>query len=145
MILLTTLELVQAVRSSLAVHVTPAVDDGFAAVQLAAALVALAEVEARLQGADPCEAEAERLREGLQAIADRDGAPDGIANEVASAVAIEDARERDRRLREILAGLALGDDEATAAAAIGLLTDNGMKTAAEDGAWLCREAMASLQ
>lgn len=145
MILLTTVELARAVRSSLAAHVMPVVEDEFATVQLAAALVALAEVEARLAGADPCEAEAERLGEGLQALADGEGAPDPLAGEVASAVSLVDPRDRDRRLREILAELALGDDGEIAAAALALLRDNGMKTAAEDGAWVCREAVASLE
>lgn len=145
MILLSTVDLVRAVRASLEAHVAPALGSEFASVQLAAALIALAEVEARVEGADPCAVEGARLLDGLRGIAAGSTDAGWLAEELAAVESVADHRERDRRLRQIVADLALGDDGALADGALALLTDNGMKTAAEDGVWVCKEAVASLQ
>lgn len=150
MIFLTTAEIVAAVRHSLADHVAAEMQTDFGRVQVAAALVALGEVEARLGGADPCAAESSRLTEGLRRLAGE------IANElpavapaieaaVRAAEAVTDLRERDRSLREELCRLVLDGDRRVVEHALKLAAENGAATAADDAAWVCREALTSLQ
>jgi len=105
MILLDSVEILAAVRRSLEAHVLPELRDDFARVQVQSALKALAEVEDRLVGGEPCERMNRDIETGVRALADsvRSESP-GFARslEAALAAAAPDATSRREKLGSAL-------------------------------------------
>lgn len=136
MMWLTSGELVDAVRRCLTEHVAPACSDNYAAVQLAAAVVALDEVAARLRDDDPIAADNERLT----AVATKHGvalhSDDGSTGSVT-------ARRVNACLRQRLTEALRATDNR--GALIEDLAEVESALAADDARWICPQAIASLE
>ncbi len=149
MILLEAGEIVAAVRGSLEAHVLPELPEGFARLQVIAALRALDEVADRLAHGDPIGRVNARLEQGLVALAAEiaDGAPalhDGLLAMLAEAADVADPRERNRLLGERVTRLLESGDVATSRIRQVLEAESAM-TSADDAPWMCPEAIESLQ
>ena len=148
MILLDSVQILDAVRRSLDEHVLPKLDDDFARVQMAAAQKALAEVSQRLTGGDPCAVLNAELDASVRELAARlsESSPD-YARDLEKAVAearADEPRERSRELGEALWQLVEREDEPAAEELMAILRAQAMKSATEDAAWMCLEAIHSL-
>ena len=149
MILLETREILAAVRRSLESNVLPELADGFARVQVIAALRALDEVVDRMEHGDPLERVNERLERDLSALAsdlpeESAALAAAIGEMLAGAARIPDPRERNRVVGERLTDLLAGEDPATGRLRH-LLEMESARTAGDDAAWMCQEAIESLQ
>lgn len=142
-------EIVAAIRRSLDAHVLPALPEGFARLQVVAALVALDEVADRLVNGDPLSRSNARLESDLEALAnDLPGTSSSLAEGVRSllveARAIDEPRERNRSLGEGVTALMRLDDPETARVRHILEAEAG-RAAMENAPWVCPEAIESLQ
>lgn len=148
MMLVETGEIVSAIRRSMETHVLPALPEGFARLQVVAALVALDEVADRLANGDPVARANERLEQDLGALAAElpDSSPvRGALEEILAGLeGVGEPRDRNRALGEALTALLRVDDAETARVRKVLEVESG-RAAMENAPWMCPEAIESLQ
>lgn len=149
MILVESREILAAVRRSLEVNVLPAVAEDFARVQVIAAIRALDEVADRLDHGDPLHGVNGRLERDLGDLAaDLAETSPELGSRVAALLSqtagISDPREKYRVIGEGVTELLTGDEPATALIRHVMEVESA-RTSADDAAWMCPEAIESLQ
>lgn len=148
MMLVETGDIVSAIRRSMETHVLPALPEGFARLQVVAALVALDEVADRLANGDPVARANERLERDLAALAaelpDSSGTRLALEEILAGLGGVGDPRRRNCALGEALTELLRVDDIETARVRKVLEVESG-RAAMENAPWMCPEAIESLQ
>jgi hypothetical protein len=149
MIVLNSVQILAAVARALETHVLPELQDQFAAVQVHAAIKALAEVGDRLQNGDPCDGMNQRIEDGARGVAEsiRAESP-AYAEEIEAVLAArpesDEPRDRARQLGQDLWTLVSQRDDPGAARLLEVLQQNVLQTAGEDAIWICGESIHSL-
>jgi hypothetical protein len=149
MIVLDSVQILAAVSRSLETHVLPELEDDFARVQVQSALKALAEVRDRIENGDPCARSNDIIEAGVRELADglRNDSPEfaaGLEAALAATPGGDEPRDRARQLGEALWQLVAANEGPAAAQLLALLSSEAIRTMAEDNAWMCPEAIASL-
>jgi hypothetical protein len=147
MIVLDSVQILAAVRRSLANHVLPQLSDDFARVQVQSALKALEEVSDRLQNGDPADRSIGIIEAGVQDLAGsvRSESPAFARGlDAALAAAPEDgtSRDRARQLGEALWSLVSDSEDPAAARLLALLQEEALRTMHEDNACFRMENVA---
>jgi len=149
MIVLDSVQILAAVARALETHVLPESQDEFAAVQIHAAIKALAEVSDRLQNGDPCQRMNERIETGARGVAEsiRAESP-AYAEEIEAVLAArpesDEPRDRARQLGQDLWILVSQREDPGAAKLLEVLQQNVLQTAGDDAIWICGESIHSL-
>jgi hypothetical protein len=149
MILLDSVEILAAVHRSLEAHVLPELGEGFARVQVQAALMALTDVVDRLEKGDPCERMNQRIEADARELAEsaRADSP-AFAERLEAALAATpeggESRDRARQLGEALWSLVCDSEDPAAAKLLEVVRDRAIQSAQEDVVWMCPEAIHSL-
>jgi HAMP domain-containing protein len=149
MFVLDSVQILSAVRRSLANHVLPELRDDFARVQVLQALKSIEEVEDRLSNGDPSERSNQIVESEVRALAEslRGDAPE-FASKLDAALAAAPPggapRERARQLGESLWQLVIGGEEPGAGRLLALLQQEAVRILGEDTRWICPEAIQSL-
>ncbi|MBQ73932.1 MAG: hypothetical protein CMQ20_02770 [Gammaproteobacteria bacterium] len=149
MIVLDSVQLLDAVHRSLSSNVLPMLEDDFARVQIAAALKILEEVGDRLENGDPCEDFNAAISADVTDLAGRvqKDEPDfAQALEAAVASALDGGEPRDvnRQLVESLWSAATKTDAKHRTELLSLLNERAKEISANDARWICPEALLSL-
>ena len=154
MIVLDSAQILSTVRLSLETHVLPELSDDFARVQVLSALKALAEVGNRLENGDPAARSNGIIEAAVRELADsvRSESPEfttGLEAALADEPAGDGPRDRSRQLGEALWSLyseshGAESDGPAADRLLAILQAEALRTMSEDNAWICMEAIASL-
>ena len=149
MMVLDSVQLLDAVQRSLSSNVLPVLEDEFARVQIAAALKLLEEVSERLEQGDPCDDLNRSIVADLTELTNRlkkDDPDTAMALEEALASASSDdgPREYNRQLVEGVWAVSKKTDAETQTQILNLLINRNIEAAEKDARWICPEALMSL-
>jgi len=149
MIVLDSIQLLDAVHRSLSSNVLPVLEDDFARVQIAAALKILEEVSDRLENGDPCEDFNSAISADVADFADRvqKDSPDfanALGEAIAKAGGAGEPRDINRQLVESLWSAATKADTKHRTELLSLLNERAKEISANDARWICPEALISL-
>ncbi|MBT4161306.1 MAG: hypothetical protein HOE54_08365 [Gammaproteobacteria bacterium] len=149
MMVLDSVQLLDAVKRSLSSNVLPALEDEFARVQIAAALKLLEEVSERLEKGDPCDDLNRIVVSDLTELTGRLQKDDpetakALQEAVASAGNEDGPREYYRQLVEGVWAVSKNTDPETHAEILNLLINRNLEAAEKDARWICPEALMSL-